>query len=47
MKSQIRVNRLLLWLSLFAFAAPGFTDQARMPQVNEEARVFKIGRAHV
>ena len=42
MKSQIRVNRLLLWLSLFAFVAPGFTDQARTPQVNEEARDFKI-----
>jgi hypothetical protein len=42
MKSQIRVNRLLLWLSLFAFVAPGFTDQARTPRVNEEARDFKI-----
>ena len=42
MKSQIRVNRLLLWLSLFAFVGPGFTDQARTPQVNEEARDFKV-----
>jgi hypothetical protein len=42
MKSQIRVTRLLLWLSLFAFVAPGFTDQARTPRVNEEARDLKI-----
>ncbi len=42
MKRQIRVNRLLLWLFLFAFVATGFTDQAQTPRVNEEARDFKI-----
>ena len=41
MKRQTRVTRLLLWLSLFAFVAPGFADQARTPQSNEEARDFK------
>jgi hypothetical protein len=41
MKRRIRATRLLLWLSLFAFVAPGFTDQARTPRVNEEARDFK------
>jgi hypothetical protein len=42
MKRRIRVTRLLLWLSLFAFLAPGFAGQARTPGVNEEARDFKI-----
>jgi len=42
MKRRIRITRLLLWLSLSAFVAPGFTDQARTPQGNEEARDFKI-----
>jgi len=42
MKRRIRVSRLFLWLSLFTFVAPGFTDQARPPQVNEEERDFKI-----
>jgi hypothetical protein len=38
MKRRIRVTRLLLWLSLFAFVAPGFTAQARD---SEEARDLK------
>jgi hypothetical protein len=43
MKRRIWVTRLLQWLSLFAFVAPGFAGQARVPQVSEEeARVFKI-----
>ncbi len=42
MKRRIRVTRLLLWLSLFAFMGPGFADQARTPRGNEEARDFKI-----
>ena len=42
MKRRIRVIRLILWLSLFTFVAPGFTEWARTPQVNEEARDFKI-----
>ena len=42
MRRRIRVNRLLLWFSLFTFVAPGFTDQARTPQVNEEVHDFKI-----
>jgi hypothetical protein len=41
MKRQIRVTSLLLWLSLFAFVAPGFAGQAQTPRVNEEARDFK------
>ncbi len=41
MKRRIRVTRLLLWLSLFAFVAPGFAGQARVPQDSEEARDFK------
>jgi hypothetical protein len=42
MKRHIRVTRLLLWFSLLAFVAPGFTDQARTPRVTEEERDFKI-----
>jgi hypothetical protein len=42
MKCQIRVTRLLLCYSLFAFVAPGFTYQARTPRVSEEERDFKI-----
>ena len=42
MKNQIRVTRLLLWLSLFPFVAPGFAGQARTPRVSEEARDLKI-----
>ena len=42
MKHRIRVTRLLLWLSLFAFVAPGFAGQARTPRVSEEARDFKV-----
>jgi hypothetical protein len=41
MKRRIRVTRLLLWLSLFAFVAPGFAGQARVPRDSEEARDFK------
>jgi hypothetical protein len=41
MKRRIRVTSLLLWLSLFAFVAPGFAGQAQTPRVNEEARDFK------
>ncbi len=41
MKRRIRVICLLLWLSLFAFVAPGFAGQARSPQDSEEARDFK------
>jgi hypothetical protein len=41
MKRRIRVTRLLLWLSLFAFVVPGFAGQAQTPRVNEEARDFK------
>jgi len=41
MKRRIQVTRLLLWLSLFAFVAPGFADQARVPQDSEEARDLK------
>jgi hypothetical protein len=42
MKHRIRVTRLLLWLSLFVFVAPGFTGQAPTPRDKEEARDFKI-----
>ena len=42
MKRRIRVTRLLLWLSLFAFVAPGFAGQAQTMQDNEEACDFKI-----
>ena len=42
MKRRIRVTRLLVWLSLFPFVAPGFAGQAQAPRVNEEARDFKI-----
>ena len=42
MKRQIRTTRLLLWFSLFAFVAPGFTYQARRSRVSEEERDFKI-----
>jgi hypothetical protein len=41
MKRRIRVTRLLLWLCVFAFVAPGFAGQAQKPQDNEEARDFK------
>ena len=41
MKHRIRVSRLLLWLSLFAFVAPGITVQARVPRDSEEKRDFK------
>ena len=41
MKRRIRVTRLLLWLSLFAFVAPGFAGQAQTPQDSEEARDLK------
>jgi hypothetical protein len=41
MKRRIRVTRLLLWLSLFAFVAPGFAGQARVPRDSEEARDLK------
>jgi hypothetical protein len=42
MKLRILVARPLLWLSLFAFVAPGFPSQARTPRENKEARDFKI-----
>ncbi len=42
MKHRIRVTRLLQWLSLLAFVAPGFASQAQTPRANEEARDFKI-----
>jgi hypothetical protein len=41
MKRRIRVTRLLLWLSVFAFVAPGFAGQARAPRDSEEARDLK------
>ena len=41
MNRPIRVIRLLLWLSLFVFLAPGFAGQAQTPQDSEEARDFK------
>jgi len=41
MKRRIRVTRLLLWFSVFAFVVPGFAGQARSPQDSEEARDFK------
>jgi len=41
MKRRIRVTRLLLWLSLFAFVVPGFAGQAQTPRDSEEARDFK------
>jgi hypothetical protein len=41
MKRRIRVTCLLLWFSLFAFVAPGFTGQAQTPRVSEEARDLK------
>ena len=41
MQRRIRVTRLLVWLSLFAFAAPGFAGQARVPRDSEEARDLK------
>jgi hypothetical protein len=42
MKRRIRVTRLLLWFSLFAFVAPGFAGQARTPRDSEEARDLKV-----
>ena len=42
MKHRIRITRLLLWLPLFAFVAPGFTEQSQTPRVNKEERDFKI-----
>ena len=48
MKRRIRVTRLLPWLSLFAFVAPGLAGQAQAPQLSEEqARVLKIFTARV
>lgn len=48
MKRRIRVARLLEWLLLFAFVAPGFAGQTRAPEVSdEEARVFKVFTARV
>jgi hypothetical protein len=41
MKRRIRVTRLLLWLSLFAFVAPGFAGQGQVPRDSEEARDLK------
>jgi hypothetical protein len=42
------VNSVFQWLSLFAFAAPGFAGQAQAPQAGkEEARVLKIFAARV
>ena len=42
MKNQIRVTRLLLWLSFFPLMAPDFAGQERTPRVSEEARDLKI-----
>jgi hypothetical protein len=42
MKPQIGIFRLLLWLLLSAFVAPGFANQAQTPRVKEEVRDFKI-----
>jgi len=47
MKHRIRVTRLLLWLSLFAFVAPGFAGQAPSPRDKEEERDFKIFTSRV
>ena len=41
MKRRIRVTRLLLWLTLFAFVAPGFAGQEQTPRDSEEARDLK------
>ena len=41
MRRQIRVTRLLLWLPLLAFVAPGFASQAQTPRDSEEARDLK------
>jgi hypothetical protein len=42
MKRRFQVTRLLRWLSLFAFVAPGFTGQSRAPRDSEESRDFKM-----
>ena len=42
MKHRIRVTRLILWLSLFAFVPPGFAGQAQTPRDSKEVRDFKI-----
>ena len=42
MKRQIWVSHFLLWLSLFAFVAPGLAGQAQAPRLNEEARDLKV-----
>lgn len=48
MKRRISVTRLLRWLPLFAFVAPGFAGQARAPQASgEEARDLKTFAALV
>jgi len=47
MKRRIRVTRLLLWLFLSAFVAPGFAGQARVPRDSEEARDLKTFTARV
>jgi hypothetical protein len=46
MKHRIRVARLLMGLSLFAFVVPGFAGQSQAPRDSEEAHDFKtfIGR---
>jgi hypothetical protein len=41
MKRRIQVTRLLLWLSLFAIAAPGFAGQGERPRDSEKARDLK------
>ena len=41
MKRRIRITRLLLWLPLFVFVAPGFAGQAPGPRGEEEVRDFK------
>ena len=42
LQRRIRVTRLFLWLSLFAFVAPGLAGQAQAPRLNKEARDFKV-----
>ena len=42
MKRRIRITRLLLWLSLFPFVVPGFTEQTQTQRGSEEARDFKL-----
>lgn len=42
MKHRTRVSRLFLCLSLFASGAAGFADEVLTPQVDQEARDFKI-----